>query len=53
MNEKMTPQQALGFLDNVAAKYMGTRQDHETLKESILVLKELIDRSAQEMRESN
>lgn len=42
----MTPQEALGYLDNVAAKYMGTRQDHETLKEALLIMKNLVDQDS-------
>jgi hypothetical protein len=41
MNLKnMDVEEAIRTLDTVAAKYMGTRQDHDLLKEAIQVVKE-------------
>lgn len=42
MNEKMTPEEAIKILDNVAAKYMGTRQDHALLTQALQILKDFI-----------
>ena len=38
----MTPEQALEVLDNVASKYMGTRQDHIMITQALNVLRELL-----------
>lgn len=43
----MDPKEALRLLDNVAAKYNGTRQDHKLLEEAIAVLDKAIEKPFQ------
>lgn len=46
MPTQLTPEQALAYLDNVAAQYKGTRQDHLLLTEALSIFKALILQSS-------
>lgn len=41
MNAQMTPEQAVDVLDQVAAKYAGTRQEHQILLDALKLLRDL------------
>lgn len=42
-NYSLTPAQAVSVLDQVAAKYMGTREDHRVLQEAVVTLNRFIE----------
>lgn len=44
MNEPMTEQHALNVLNEVAAKYQGSRNDHEVLLTAITTLQNLLNK---------
>lgn len=41
-NETLTSQQALSIMNEICAKYMGTRADHITLEKAIATLAPLV-----------
>lgn len=44
----MTPQTALNVLNQAAAKFLGTLEDHNTLQEAAKVLEDFITKTEQE-----
>ncbi len=39
---KITPESALGFLNDAAIKHLGTRDDHKVLEASAMLLKQVV-----------